>query len=170
MYSLLYTYIICTIISAIVHCRFVDCDLRCETYRESRHGTAGRGEGVTSRCQTVPRLRDVPKGAHNWFANQSIDKYYWLVSADFSIRSIPYECPTFACQIFRIVNSTRSHVAPSCRQITVKGFPPYLYAPMIMYIRYYFITFLLQGRIRFEKKEKEKKDRYPSIYMRYTFD
>lgn len=53
--------------------RIVDCDLRCETYRESRHGTAGRGEGVTSRCQTVPRLRDVPKGAHNWFANQSID-------------------------------------------------------------------------------------------------
>lgn len=45
--------------------RIVDCDLRCETYRESRHGTAGRGEGVTSRCQTVPRLRDVPKGAHN---------------------------------------------------------------------------------------------------------
>lgn len=40
---------------------------RCKTYRESRYRTAGRGEGVTSRCQTVPWLRDVPKGAHNWF-------------------------------------------------------------------------------------------------------
>lgn len=70
--------------------RIADYDLRCKTYRESRHGTAGRGEGVTSRCQTVPRLRDVPKGAHNWFANQSIDRCYWLVSAVISIRSISH--------------------------------------------------------------------------------
>lgn len=70
--------------------RIADCDLRCKTYRESRHGTAGRGEGVTSRCQTVPRLRDVPKGAHNWFANQSIDRCYWLVSTVISIRSISH--------------------------------------------------------------------------------
>lgn len=116
--------------------RIADCDLRCKTYRESRHGTAGRGEGVTSRCQTVPRLRDVPKGAHNWFANQSIDRCYWLVSAVISIRSISHtNAQRSLARFFVLINSTRSHAAPSCVPTQdQQGISPYLCASTMIYL------------------------------------
>jgi len=116
--------------------RIAECDLRCKTYRESRHGTASRGEGVTSRCQTVPRLRDVPKGAHNWFANQSIDRCYWLVlSDDFNSLNLPYECPTFACQIFLYsLTLPGAILAPFQPKINhCQGISPYLCASTMIY-------------------------------------
>lgn len=81
---------------------------RCKTYRESRYRTAGRGEGVTSRCQTVPWLRDVPKGAHNWFQISQSTVLLISVNGNSGNLSFPYECPTFAK--YKKIQEKRTHI------------------------------------------------------------
>lgn len=81
---------------------------RCKTYRESRYRTAGRGEGVTSRCQTVPWLRDVPKGAHNWFQISQSTVLLISVNGNNGNLSFPYECPTFAK--YKKIQEKRTHI------------------------------------------------------------
>lgn len=64
-------------------------------------------------------------------------------------------------RFFVSLDSTRSHVAPSCRQITVKGFPspPLIFTPrMIMYSILFLYTALLYKAESSKKKRERKTD------------
>lgn len=114
-YSFFYTslYVICTISAR-----------RCTSHRRlwlavrDLQGEQTRNRRSRRRCDfavpdRTPASGCAEESSQLVYKSFNRHRYYWLVSAMISIRSIPYECPTFACQIFFSIplNSIRSHVA-----------------------------------------------------------
>lgn len=156
-YSFFYTslYVICTISAR-----------RCTSHRRlwlavrDLQGEQTRNRRSRRRCDFAVPDRTPASGCAEGssqlvYKSFNRHRYYWLVSAMISIRSIPYECPTFACQIFFFFFNTVKLYPEPCRSLaspkstTVKGFPSISLRPNNTFdIFYSFQRFFAKNPVR----------------------